>query len=131
MSTGQQKYYDNLERYLSLCKSLAIKPDEDNMYSHQSSIMKTYGYKFAYDGYDEIDFFKLFTDRMLSELKNNDHKGNWKEFAVIENRNDIFNELSYHLEKLQKAIYDQDNELVKEYSADLGNISMFMFKTTL
>lgn len=73
---------------------------------------------------------KEFIERMKIELENNSHKGNWIDYAVKENRKDIIYEISHHLNKLNKAVYEKDEELIKEYSADIANIAMFMFNTT-
>lgn len=131
MGSGQQKYYDNLERYLSLCKELGVESDEKNMYNHQSYLMKTYGYRFAYDGYTKTDHIQLFNDEMNNELDKNKAKGDWREFAIEENREEILKEIKYHFKKLKKAVNSKDTALIREYSTDIGNIAMFMFKTTI
>lgn len=73
---------------------------------------------------------KEFIKRMQIELENNSRKGDWEKFAVKENRKDIVDEISHHLNKLNIAVYEKDEELIKEYSADIANIAMFMFNTT-
>src|SRR5690606_5533863 len=71
-----------------------------------------------------------FIQRMEQEIENNQHKGNWLEYAIKENRVLILTEIYHHLGKLELAVQDRDEELIKEYSADIANIAMFMFKTT-
>lgn len=72
---------------------------------------------------------KGFMVRMELELANNSHKGDWKFFAVKENRNEIIDEIRHHFNKLIFAIIDDDEELIKEFSADIANIAMFMYNT--
>lgn len=74
----------------------------------------------------DFDFVK----RMKTEMEANKHKGDWKEFAIKENRPDILREIEHHYNKLVLAFESDDDELIREHSADIGNIAMFMFKST-
>ena len=74
----------------------------------------------------DFDFVK----RMQEEMKANEHKGDWKEFSIKENRPDILREIEHHYNKLVLAFESDDDELIREHSADIGNIAMFMFKST-
>lgn len=76
-----------------------------------------------------LEIPKEFIEAMNKELKDNAHKGNWQEFAIKENRIEILNEFYHHLGKLSLAIKEEDENLIKEYSADVANIAMFMFKS--
>lgn len=71
-----------------------------------------------------------FVQRMQKEIKENEHKGDWTEFAIKENRPEILREIEYHYNKLVLAYESDDEALIREYSADIGNIAMFMFKST-
>lgn len=76
---------------------------------------------------EEEKAFNEFVDVMKVELNNNSYKGNFVEYAVTKNRTDIINELQYHLDKL--ALTD-DIEKMREFSADVANIAMFMYTST-
>lgn len=71
-----------------------------------------------------------FEARMLFELQANAHKGDWRAFAKPENRLEILEEIAHHLAKLGVAVSTGDEELIKEHSADIGNIAMFMYEST-
>lgn len=71
-----------------------------------------------------------FFQRMKIEMKANEHKGDWKQFAIRQNRPDILREIEHHYNKLVLAFESDDEELIREHSADIGNIAMFMFEST-
>ncbi len=56
-----------------------------------------------------------FSKTLLYELKNNEHKGDIREFSDVR---DIYLELAYHEGKLIKAIQLNDTEAIKEHLAD-------------
>jgi molybdopterin converting factor small subunit len=78
--------------------------------------------------HEELNIFNQFTDRMKEELSANEHKGEW---YLFKDRNLIVDEINHHFDKLQTALIQGDEELIKEYSADIANICMFMFNSTL
>lgn len=73
---------------------------------------------------------ETFTERMEKEIKANAHKGDWKVFATKENRPEILHEIEHHYNKLVIAYESGDEELIREHSADIGNIAMFMYEST-
>ncbi|MGU3377676.1 hypothetical protein [Chryseobacterium sp. M5A1_1a] len=74
------------------------------------------------------EIFQEFTQQMKHELEVNNHKGDW---IPWKDRDEIISEIDYHVEKLKKAVLSQDDNLIKEHSADVANISMFMYNTTI
>ena len=76
----------------------------------------------------QLDIFNQFSDRMMEELYVNKHKGDW---VTFKDRNLIVDEINHHFDKLQKALLEANVELIQEYSADVANICMFMFNSTL
>lgn len=76
----------------------------------------------------QLEIFNHFMIRMELELACNSHKGDWSDFK---DRNLIVDEINHHFNKLQKALVDKDDGLIREYSTDVANICMFMFNSTL
>lgn len=72
---------------------------------------------------------ETFTERMEKEIKANAHKGDWRPFAIKENRHEILREIEHHYNKLVTAYESGDEELIREHSADIGNIAMFMYES--
>lgn len=72
---------------------------------------------------------ETFTQRMEKEMKANEHKGDWRSFAVKENRIEILDEIRHHYDKLVLAFESDNEELIREHSADIGNIAMFMYES--
>ena len=73
---------------------------------------------------------ETFVERMENEIKANTHKGDWRLFATKENRHEILREIEHHYNKLVTAYESGDEELIREHSADIGNIAMFMYEST-
>ena len=73
---------------------------------------------------------ETFTKRMEKEIKANAHKGDWRPFAIKENRTEILREIEHHYNKLVIAYESGDEELIREHSDDIGNIAMFMYEST-
>lgn len=74
------------------------------------------------------EIFEKFTKQMNHELEVNIHKGDW---TIFKNRDIILQEIDHHVNKLKDAILKNDEVLIKEHSADIANISLFMFNTTI
>lgn len=72
-------------------------------------------------GKKQTNLCPLFLEQMETELKNNSHKGDWKSW--LPSPSDLMSELAHHSRKLEKAIYDNNPELVREYSADIANLA--------
>ncbi len=58
---------------------------------------------------------------MKFELEQNAHKGEWNEWNP--SPKDISREIRHHLLKLEEAMFQSDVEKIKEYAADVANIS--------
>lgn len=69
----------------------------------------------------------IFLNLMQSELDNNSHKGNWKEFKDV---NKILLELEWHKSKLYVALKTGDKNDIKELIADCANTLMFLANAT-
>lgn len=69
---------------------------------------------------------KEFSKLMQTELDANSHKGEWEDFT---NQKDILLELEYHKSKLFLAIKEDDNDAIKEYSADCANILLCLLNS--
>lgn len=74
------------------------------------------------------EIFQEFTQQMKHELEVNNHKGDWIPFT---NRDIILQEIDHHVNKLKDAVLKNDEDLIKEHSADVANVSLFMFNTTI
>jgi hypothetical protein len=68
-----------------------------------------------------------FIDSMKNEILKNQHKGDWKNWNP--SKEEWLWQTTYHLFKLQKAIIDNNKDLIKEYSSDLGNFSEKSYTT--
>lgn len=68
---------------------------------------------------------KKFSEDMQSELKANEPKKGteWKTWDDVPA---MLDELEYHEDKLLNAMFEKDNERIREYLADCGNILMFI-----
>ena len=75
----------------------------------------------------QFQIFKEFTERMKSEMEANAHKGEWVHWR---NQNDILREIEHHLYKLAQAIRECGKLDIREFSADVANIAMFMYNST-
>ena len=73
--------------------------------------------------YDE--FLKPFFVLMEKELNANSDKGD-REGWLLMSPDEAMLEIYYHAAKLQKAVRKGDAEGVKEYAADVANMSMMM-----
>lgn len=73
--------------------------------------------------YDEV--LKPFFILMEKELHANSGKGDRPAWLQMSSETCLL-EIYYHLAKLQKAIKDGDLEGIREYSADVANMSMMM-----
>lgn len=62
-----------------------------------------------------------FTMQMAAEIEDNAYKGNWEEW--IPTKEEWLWEMQHHQAKLQNAIADKDIDLIREYSADVGNLA--------
>jgi len=78
----------------------------------------------------------IFTKRCDKEIKENKHKGVWKNFKP--SRKKIIQEMMWHIAKLNAAVFDDSVEhnhhgadskidKIQEYSADIANICEKIF----
>lgn len=74
------------------------------------------------------EVFQMFTEQMKHELNINNHKGDW---IPWKDKRDIISELDHHIQKLKDAVENDQIFLIREYSADVANISLFMYNSTL
>lgn len=65
-----------------------------------------------------------FIRQMIHELKSNRDKGDWRSFL---SKPDIFGELLHHTNKLHKALLENKDQEMLEFSADTANCALFMF----
>jgi hypothetical protein len=63
--------------------------------------------------------------QMEKELQNNQHKGNWLNWFPT--KEESLSELDHHVLKLKIALLNNNTENIKEYSADVANISEKIF----
>lgn len=69
----------------------------------------------------EIEFVKRFSDQMLIELINNNHKGSVLDWGDFDN---MITDLECHKAKMLIAIRCKNKKAIKEYIADCANILM-------
>jgi len=67
-----------------------------------------------------------FAQLMQTELTANECKGNWKLFL---DEKDILHELEYHKAKLLFALKFDDEEGIKEHTADCANYLMMLLNS--
>lgn len=60
---------------------------------------------------------------MKDELKNNEHKGDWRSWNDVPK---MLQELDYHEYKLSLAIQTGNRELIKEHLADCANFLLMI-----
>lgn len=63
-----------------------------------------------------------FQERMLQELETNAHKGNWHKWTPL--LLEWILEMNHHLNKLYKALREDNKERICEYSADVANLAL-------
>ena len=66
-----------------------------------------------------------FQKHMITQLQENSRKGDragWLSCTPMQ----LVLEIYYHTGKLQEAVKNNDSELIKEYSADVANMSMMV-----
>ncbi|MEW7987105.1 MAG: hypothetical protein AB2766_11410 [Candidatus Thiodiazotropha endolucinida] len=73
--------------------------------------------------YGEV--LRPFIQHMESELHANAGKGDRPGWLSM-TKDQAMLEIYYHTAKLQKAVKDNDIDLIREYSADVANMSMMM-----
>jgi len=64
-----------------------------------------------------------FAQTMKDELINNHHKGDWRDWREV---NSMRYELDYHIAKLDKAIFEENKETIKEHLADCANFLLMI-----
>jgi hypothetical protein len=62
-----------------------------------------------------------FQQLMQNELNKNSYKGDWEKWQP--KKEEWLWQTTYHLFKLQKALDENNKELIKEYSLDLANFA--------
>ena len=67
----------------------------------------------------------LFQEEMISQLAANKRKGDRAGWLSCEAMQLVL-EMYYHTGKLQEAVKNNDLDLIREYSADVANISMMV-----
>ena len=67
---------------------------------------------------------ELLAARMESELKANEHKGDWR--APRKDKNAIFAELAWHQAKLLVALEAGEKDKIAEHTADMCNLYLML-----
>jgi hypothetical protein len=71
------------------------------------------------------DTLRPFVAMMERELHANTHKGDRQGWLAMSKQTALL-EIYYHLAKLQTAVVKTDPEGIKEYAADVANMSMML-----
>lgn len=59
---------------------------------------------------------------MIKELEKNSHKGDRQNWVNLTSK-ELLSEIYYHTGKLQEAIRDKNKEKIREFCADIANLS--------
>lgn len=72
---------------------------------------------------EQNELVDAFAETMKTELKANEHKGDWRDWDDVDK---MFDELEYHKDKLNFACVESNKESIKEHLADCANFLLMI-----